>query len=230
MFVFISLRRLVDCTHLTAAGRHTLHNCRTLSPQIQICWICGPIFHTVSFPQGACGPSGRRLWRSRAVSEMLWSEFVIGCSSHCYETMHLCYRSTLKPGVPPPLPPKVRPRGESVLFFFVWLSLNITYYIFALLPLSQPRLNSSSEELGLNDERSLTVRRFPNSENGPSQVTRRQSTPEQGNKVEHSSPDYLSASVSSPGCLSHTSDHGKTWICRGPWCLSLLFPFSTTEH
>lgn len=75
--------------------------------------------------------------------------------------------------------------------------------------LPQPRLNSSSEELGLNDEKSLTVRRFPNSENGPSQVTRRQSTPEQGNKVEHSSPDYLSASVSSPGLLSHASDPGE---------------------
>uniref|UniRef100_A0A4W6FNN3 Mitogen-activated protein kinase kinase kinase kinase n=1 Tax=Lates calcarifer TaxID=8187 RepID=A0A4W6FNN3_LATCA len=72
----------------------------------------------------------------------------------------------------------------------------------------QPRLNSSSEELGLNEERSLTVRRFPNSENGPSQVARRQSTPEQGNKVEHSSPDFLSASVSSPGLLSHASDPG----------------------
>ncbi|XP_024912417.1 mitogen-activated protein kinase kinase kinase kinase 5 isoform X4 [Cynoglossus semilaevis] len=82
--------------------------------------------------------------------------------------------STLKPGLPPPLPPK-------------------------------PRLNSSSEELGLNDEKSLTVRRFPNSENGPSQVARRQSTPE-GHKVEHSSPDYLSVSVSSPGLLSHASD------------------------
>uniref|UniRef100_A0A3B4TUC0 Mitogen-activated protein kinase kinase kinase kinase n=1 Tax=Seriola dumerili TaxID=41447 RepID=A0A3B4TUC0_SERDU len=62
---------------------------------------------------------------------------------------------------------------------------------------------NSSEELGLNEERSLTVRRFPNSENGPNQVARRQSTPEQGNKVEHSSPDFLSASVSSPGLLSH---------------------------
>uniref|UniRef100_A0AAQ5YCY1 Mitogen-activated protein kinase kinase kinase kinase n=1 Tax=Amphiprion ocellaris TaxID=80972 RepID=A0AAQ5YCY1_AMPOC len=79
---------------------------------------------------------------------------------------------------------------------------------FSLLP-SQPRLNSSSEEIGLNDERCLTVRRFPNSENGPSQVSRRQSTPEQGNKVEHSSPDYLSASVSSPGLLSHASDAGE---------------------
>uniref|UniRef100_A0A4W6FLK8 Mitogen-activated protein kinase kinase kinase kinase n=1 Tax=Lates calcarifer TaxID=8187 RepID=A0A4W6FLK8_LATCA len=78
----------------------------------------------------------------------------------------------------------------------------------------QPRLNSSSEELGLNEERSLTVRRFPNSENGPSQVARRQSTPEQGNKVEHSSPDFLSASVSSPGLLSHASD---------PACFSKVF-------
>ncbi|XP_068577586.1 mitogen-activated protein kinase kinase kinase kinase 5 isoform X2 [Cebidichthys violaceus] len=84
--------------------------------------------------------------------------------------------STLKPGIPPPLPPK-------------------------------PRLNSSSEELGLNGERSVTVRRFPNSENGPSQVVRIQSTPEHlGNKVEHSPPDFLSVSVSSPGLLSHTSD------------------------
>ncbi|XP_078031362.1 mitogen-activated protein kinase kinase kinase kinase 5 isoform X1 [Epinephelus lanceolatus] len=90
-----------------------------------------------------------------------------------FEEMEL---STLKPGVPPPLPPK-------------------------------PRLNSSSEELGLNDERSLTVRRFPNSENGPSQVVRRQSTPEHlGNKAENSSPDFLSVSVSSPGLLSHASD------------------------
>ncbi|KAM4625301.1 mitogen-activated protein kinase kinase kinase kinase 5 isoform 2-T2 [Polymixia lowei] len=84
-------------------------------------------------------------------------------------------RSTLKPGVPPPLPPK-------------------------------PRLNSSSDEPGLNDERCLTVRRFPKSENGPGQVPRRQSTPEQGNKLDHSPPDFLSVSVSSPGLLSHASD------------------------
>uniref|UniRef100_A0AAQ6ABA4 Mitogen-activated protein kinase kinase kinase kinase n=1 Tax=Amphiprion ocellaris TaxID=80972 RepID=A0AAQ6ABA4_AMPOC len=85
------------------------------------------------------------------------------------------------------------------------IDCNVLNEDFSLLP-SQPRLNSSSEEIGLNDERCLTVRRFPNSENGPSQVSRRQSTPEQGNKVEHSSPDYLSASVSSPGLLSHASD------------------------
>lgn len=76
-------------------------------------------------------------------------------------------------------------------------------------PSSQPRLHSSSEEIGLNDERSLTVRRFQNSENGQSQVARRQSTPEQGNKAEHTSPDFLSASVSSPGILSHASDPGE---------------------
>uniref|UniRef100_A0A8C3ADY7 Mitogen-activated protein kinase kinase kinase kinase n=1 Tax=Cyclopterus lumpus TaxID=8103 RepID=A0A8C3ADY7_CYCLU len=93
---------------------------------------------------------------------------------------YLHFRSTLKPGVPPPLPPK-------------------------------PRLTSSSEELGLNDERSLTVRRFPSSENGPSQVVRIQSTPEHlGNKVEHSPPDFLSVSVSSPGLLSHASDPGES--------------------
>uniref|UniRef100_A0A3Q3FTN2 Mitogen-activated protein kinase kinase kinase kinase n=1 Tax=Labrus bergylta TaxID=56723 RepID=A0A3Q3FTN2_9LABR len=101
--------------------------------------------------------------------------FQRGHVAHLEDAFEEVELSTLKPGVPPPLPPK-------------------------------PRLNSSSEELGLNDERSLTVRRFPNSENGPSQVSRRQSTPEQGNKVEHSSPDFLSASVSSPGLLSHASD------------------------
>ncbi|MEQ2294081.1 Mitogen-activated protein kinase kinase kinase kinase 5, partial [Ameca splendens] len=70
----------------------------------------------------------------------------------------------------------------------------------------KPQVNNPSEELALNDEKSLTVRRFPNSENGPSQAIRRQSTPEQGSKVEHSSSDFLSASVSSPGFLSHASD------------------------
>lgn len=80
---------------------------------------------------------------------------------------------TLKPGVPPPLPPK-------------------------------PRL-SSSDDIGLNDERSLTVKRFPSSENGPSPAARRQSTPEQGNKPDPNQ-DYLSVSVSSPGILSHASD------------------------
>uniref|UniRef100_A0A8C6NWC7 Mitogen-activated protein kinase kinase kinase kinase n=1 Tax=Nothobranchius furzeri TaxID=105023 RepID=A0A8C6NWC7_NOTFU len=86
---------------------------------------------------------------------------------------------------------------------------------------SQPRLNSSSEELGLNDEKSLTVRRFPKSENGPSQAPRRQSTPEQGIKVD-SSPDFLSASVSSPGILSHASDPGES--------LPFTFNFSVLFH
>uniref|UniRef100_A0A671X3I0 Mitogen-activated protein kinase kinase kinase kinase n=1 Tax=Sparus aurata TaxID=8175 RepID=A0A671X3I0_SPAAU len=91
----------------------------------------------------------------------------------------------------------------EVMNFLQMVSLFLSPHI-----LPQPRLNSSSEELGLNDEKSLTVRRFPNSENGPSQVTRRQSTPEQGNKVEHSSPDYLSrftepeAACSEPCCFS----------------------------
>uniref|UniRef100_A0A672ILB7 Mitogen-activated protein kinase kinase kinase kinase n=1 Tax=Salarias fasciatus TaxID=181472 RepID=A0A672ILB7_SALFA len=94
---------------------------------------------------------------------------------------------------------------------------------------SQPRLNSSSDELGLNDERCLTVRRFPNSENGPSQAARRQSTPEQGNKVEHSSPDYLSASVSSPGLLSHASDPGDFVLC-GPAPLQLMKSLADISH
>uniref|UniRef100_A0A8C5EAY0 Mitogen-activated protein kinase kinase kinase kinase n=1 Tax=Gouania willdenowi TaxID=441366 RepID=A0A8C5EAY0_GOUWI len=85
--------------------------------------------------------------------------------------------STLKPGYPPPPLPP------------------------------KPRVNNTSEELGLNDESLLTVRRFPNVENGPSQAARRQSTPEQGNKVERLSPDFLSASVSSPGLLSNASDN-----------------------
>uniref|UniRef100_A0A665U1B0 Mitogen-activated protein kinase kinase kinase kinase n=1 Tax=Echeneis naucrates TaxID=173247 RepID=A0A665U1B0_ECHNA len=89
----------------------------------------------------------------------------------------------------------------KVMLLSAWNQDCLPYFFYF-----QPRLNSSSEELGLNEERSLTVRRFPNSENGSSQAARRQSTPEQGNKVEHSSPDFLSASVSSPGLLSHASD------------------------
>lgn len=124
------------------------------------------------------------------------------------------FRSTLKPGLPPPLPPKVRHHSEE--YFLTCRGLLKVVTLNCLVLCLQPRLNSSSEELGLNDEKSLTVRRFPNSENGPSQVARRQSTPE-GHKVEHSSPDYLSVSVSSPGLLSHASDPGK----------SLLFPFTS---
>ncbi|XP_032402631.1 mitogen-activated protein kinase kinase kinase kinase 5 isoform X4 [Xiphophorus hellerii] len=110
-----------------------------------------------------------------------WSPFAdggittSGHIAHLEDAFEEVELSTLKPGVPPPLPPK-------------------------------PRISSPAEELGLNEERSLTVRRFPNSENGPSQAARRQSTPEQSNKAEHSSSDFLSASVSSPGDLSHSSD------------------------
>ncbi|XP_066551160.1 mitogen-activated protein kinase kinase kinase kinase 5 isoform X3 [Amia ocellicauda] len=83
--------------------------------------------------------------------------------------------STLKQGVPPPLPPK-------------------------------PRLNSNSEEGCLDEDRSLTVRRLPSSDNGPTQGLRRLSTPVQGSQAEHSPPGYLSASVSSPGLLSRSTD------------------------
>uniref|UniRef100_A0A8C7YZM9 Mitogen-activated protein kinase kinase kinase kinase n=1 Tax=Oryzias sinensis TaxID=183150 RepID=A0A8C7YZM9_9TELE len=69
-----------------------------------------------------------------------------------------------------------------------------------------PPLCSSSEELGLSEDGSQTIRRFPNSDNGPSQAVRRQSTPEQGNKGGQQASDLLSASVSSPGLLSHASD------------------------
>ncbi|XP_056281790.1 mitogen-activated protein kinase kinase kinase kinase 5 isoform X2 [Pseudoliparis swirei] len=109
----------------------------------------------------------------KSVEDELFQRGHIAHLEDAFEGVEL---STLKPGLPPPLPPK-------------------------------PRLNSSSEEPGLNDERSLTVRRFPNSENRPSQVVRIQSTPEHlGNKVERSPPDFLSVSVSSPGLLSHASD------------------------
>uniref|UniRef100_A0AAZ3Q330 non-specific serine/threonine protein kinase n=1 Tax=Oncorhynchus tshawytscha TaxID=74940 RepID=A0AAZ3Q330_ONCTS len=50
-------------------------------------------------------------------------------------------------------------------------------------PCLSPQLNSLSDELGLTDERCLTVRRFPGSESSPGLGPRRLSTPEQGNKV-----------------------------------------------
>ncbi|XP_041703280.1 mitogen-activated protein kinase kinase kinase kinase 5 isoform X2 [Coregonus clupeaformis] len=103
--------------------------------------------------------------------------FQRGHMAHLEDAFEDVELSTLKHGIPPPLPPK-------------------------------PRLNSLSDELGLSDERCVTVRRFPGSENspGPGLGPRRLSTPEQGNKVEHRTPDYLSASVSSPGILSTASD------------------------
>ncbi|KAM9432344.1 mitogen-activated protein kinase kinase kinase kinase 5 isoform 2-T2 [Salvelinus alpinus] len=110
-----------------------------------------------------------------------WSPFAEGGittrghMAHLEDAFEDVELSTLKHGIPPPLPPK-------------------------------PHLISLSDELGLSDERCLTVRRFPGSESSPGLVPRRLSTPEQGNKVEHPSPDYLSASVSSPGILSTASD------------------------
>ncbi|XP_042186223.1 mitogen-activated protein kinase kinase kinase kinase 5 isoform X3 [Oncorhynchus tshawytscha] len=101
--------------------------------------------------------------------------FQRGHMAHLEDAFEDVELSTLKHGIPPPLPPK-------------------------------PQLNSLSDELGLTDERCLTVRRFPGSESSPGLGPRRLSTPEQGNKVEHPSPDYLSASVSSPGILSTASD------------------------
>uniref|UniRef100_A0A8C2CRS2 Mitogen-activated protein kinase kinase kinase kinase n=1 Tax=Cyprinus carpio TaxID=7962 RepID=A0A8C2CRS2_CYPCA len=89
--------------------------------------------------------------------------------------------STLKQGVPPPLPPKP----------------------------SQARSSSVSDEFGLSDG-AQTVRRFAGSDNGPVPVSRRQSTPERGSNAEHTHSEYMSVSVSSPGLLSHTADHGKS--------------------
>uniref|UniRef100_A0AAR2JDH1 Mitogen-activated protein kinase kinase kinase kinase n=1 Tax=Pygocentrus nattereri TaxID=42514 RepID=A0AAR2JDH1_PYGNA len=66
---------------------------------------------------------------------------------------------------------------------------------------------NASDELGLN-EGSSTIKRFPGSDNGPGLGPRRQSTPERGSRAEHTQPDYLSASVSSPGLLSHAIENG----------------------
>ncbi|KAG7333923.1 hypothetical protein KOW79_002330 [Hemibagrus wyckioides] len=83
--------------------------------------------------------------------------------------------STLKHGVPPPLPPKPHPFN-------------------------------SSDEVGLSDG-SSTIKRFPGSDNGMVPGPRRQSTPERGNRIEQMQHD-LSASVSSPGLLSRSTEHG----------------------
>ncbi|XP_061551952.1 mitogen-activated protein kinase kinase kinase kinase 5 isoform X8 [Phycodurus eques] len=102
--------------------------------------------------------------------------FQRGHVAHLQDAFDEVELSTLKPGYPPPRPPK-------------------------------PPLHCHYEEAGgHNDERSLTVRRFPNVENGPGQAARRRSTPEHCNKTGRASPDYLSVSVSSPGLLSHASD------------------------
>ncbi|XP_017319427.1 mitogen-activated protein kinase kinase kinase kinase 5 [Ictalurus punctatus] len=84
--------------------------------------------------------------------------------------------STLKHGVPPPLPPKPHPF-------------------------------SSFDEVSLSDA-SSTIKRFPGSDNGLVQGPRRQSTPERGNRIEQMQHD-LSASVSSPGLLSSSTEHGE---------------------
>ncbi|XP_026875611.1 mitogen-activated protein kinase kinase kinase kinase 5 isoform X1 [Electrophorus electricus] len=65
----------------------------------------------------------------------------------------------------------------------------------------KPRLNSASDELG---DGCSTVKRFP--DNGPA-PGHRQSTPERGNRTEHTGADYLSASVSSPGLHSQSIEH-----------------------
>uniref|UniRef100_A0A3Q3WUM7 Mitogen-activated protein kinase kinase kinase kinase n=1 Tax=Mola mola TaxID=94237 RepID=A0A3Q3WUM7_MOLML len=108
----------------------------------------------------------------------------------------------------PPLRKETEAHSEMVISTFSLILVFCFSFVFIRLSPSprQPRLNSSSEELGLNDEKSSTVRRFPNSENGPNQAARRQSTPEQGFRGEHLPPDFLSVSVSSPGLLSHSSD------------------------
>uniref|UniRef100_A0A8C5CB96 Mitogen-activated protein kinase kinase kinase kinase n=1 Tax=Gadus morhua TaxID=8049 RepID=A0A8C5CB96_GADMO len=68
-----------------------------------------------------------------------------------------------------------------------------------------------SDDLGLTDERCVTVRRFPNADNGgPAQAARRQSIPGEGGKAQNTAPDFLSVSVSSPGLLSQTSDPGES--------------------
>eukprot|EP00063_Salmo_salar_P092281 XP_014067116.1 PREDICTED: mitogen-activated protein kinase kinase kinase kinase 5-like isoform X4 [Salmo salar] len=96
-----------------------------------------------------------------------------GHMAHLEDAFEDVELSTLKQGIPPPLPPK-------------------------------PHLSSLSDEPDLSDERCLTVRRFPGSEDSPRPglFPRRLSTPEQGNKVEQSGPDYLSACGSSPNLLS----------------------------
>ncbi|XP_073689845.1 mitogen-activated protein kinase kinase kinase kinase 5 isoform X1 [Garra rufa] len=110
----------------------------------------------------------------KSVEEELYIRGHLAPLEDAFEDVDL---STLKQGVPPPLPPKP----------------------------SQARSSSVSDEFGLSDG-SQTVRRIPGSDNGSVPVSRRQSTPERGSKAEHTHSDYLSVSVSSPGLLSHTAD------------------------
>uniref|UniRef100_A0A8C9VWN1 Mitogen-activated protein kinase kinase kinase kinase n=1 Tax=Scleropages formosus TaxID=113540 RepID=A0A8C9VWN1_SCLFO len=110
----------------------------------------------------------------------------------------------------PPLRKETEAHAEMVMSVFYHYSSRLTSCSTRnnYCSLLQPRLNSSSDEMGLNEEKSLTVRRFPNCEASPVSGLRRQSTPEQGSKVEHNPPDFLSVSVSSPGLLSHSSEQG----------------------
>ncbi|XP_062851704.1 mitogen-activated protein kinase kinase kinase kinase 5 isoform X2 [Trichomycterus rosablanca] len=74
------------------------------------------------------------------------------------------------------------------------------------LPPKPPIQNNASDDLGLSDGCS-TVKRFPDSDNGPVKTPHRQSTPERGNRMEQTQSAYLSSSVSSPGQLSHATEH-----------------------
>lgn len=73
------------------------------------------------------------------------------------------------------------------------------------LSLLQPRMSNSPDEGVLDEEKSLTVRRFPLSDNGHSSGLRRRSSPTPGSLPELVSSGILSASVSSPGLLSRAA-------------------------
>lgn len=170
-----------------------------------------PLWFSSCLLQRTHGPSGRCLWRCRSVSDIKRLKF---CKSFCYFPKQTNKKDSFLGQQSSPVLPLLCPRRYHLFIVsFPFVSYTIIKNIYILLMfchfLSQPRGNCSSEELGLNDERSLTVCRFPNSENGSSQAARRQSTPEQHSKAEHASSDFLSASVSSPGYLSHASDSGK---------------------
>ncbi len=115
--------------------------------------------------------------------------------------------STLKHGVPPPLPPKVT--VSMCISFYITLFLLVCFWNSYSYQPSQARSSSVSDEFGLSDG-AQTVRRFTGSDNGPLPVSRRQSTPERGSNTEHTHSDGMSVSVSSPGLLSNTADHGNT--------------------
>ncbi|XP_041121104.1 mitogen-activated protein kinase kinase kinase kinase 5 isoform X2 [Polyodon spathula] len=103
----------------------------------------------------------------KCVEEELFQRGHVAHLEDRFENLDL---STLKQGIPPPLPPK-------------------------------PRMSSSPDEGGLDEEKSLTVRRFPLSDNGHSSGLRRRSSPTPGSLPELVSAGILSASVSSPVLL-----------------------------